>query len=257
MLKDVIAFFRSRIFLLNLGAAILLIAAVFGITYAWLNNYTKHGESITVPDLSGMNIKETETVLNKLNLSFAVVDSVFLPDKNAGAITEQDPLPGAKVKERRTIYLTVNTGIAPKVQMPNLIDVSLRQAEAILQTYGLRVGELSYKSDLAKNAVLEQKFQMREIKPGTMISSGSVIDLVLGNGYGAAKVEVPDLGGLTKTEALFVLKGSSLSVGAVFYDAGIRDSSTAIIYRQFPSPSDSASVNEGESIDIYLKQKAD
>ena len=141
--------------------------------------------------------------------------------------------------------------------MPNLIDVSLRQAEAILQTYGLKTGEFIYRADLAKNAVLEQKFHGREIKPGTPVNKGSMIDLVLGDGVGTSKVAVPELVGLTKSEALFVLKGSSLNVGAVIYDENIRDSLTAKIYRQFPLPSDSASINEGEAIDIYLTQTVD
>jgi beta-lactam-binding protein with PASTA domain len=251
-MKDLIAFFRSKLFLINLAIAAAVIFAIFGFTYLWLDNYTKHGEYISVPDLKGMKVTKVESIVSGLHLQFAVADSVYFPDTEAGIIIEQDPLPKASVKENRTIYLTVNSGIAPKVQMPNLIDVSLRQAEAILQTYGLKFGELSYRHDLAKNAVLEQKFKGREIKPGTLISRGSVINLVLGDGIGGGKVEVPSLIGLTKSEALFVLKGSALNVGAVIFDEGVRDSAGAIIYRQFPLPSDSAMVNEGETIDIYL-----
>ena len=256
-MKDIIAFFKSRLFLINLAAAVLLIAALFGFTYKWLDNYTKHGESISVPDLRGRQAKQLNSVTSNMNLRFAVVDSVFIPDKPAGSIIEQDPMPDAKVKENRTIYLTVNSGIPPKVQMPNLIDVSVRQAEALLQTYGLKTGEFSYRPDLAKNAVLEQKFHGREIKPGASIAKGSVIDLVLGDGFGAYKVSVPSLIGLTKNEALFVLRGSSLSAGAIIFDESVRDSAKAKIFRQFPLPSDSAVISEGESIDIYLTQSND
>ncbi|HLG35366.1 MAG TPA: PASTA domain-containing protein [Bacteroidia bacterium] len=254
-MKDVTAFFRSKLFLINLAIAAAVISAIFWFTYLWLDNYTKHGENISVPDLRGMKVKQVDSLVSNLHLQFAVVDSVYLPDYSRGTIVEQDPLPRANVKEHRTIYLTVNSGIPPKVQMPNLIDVSLRQAEAILQTYGLMVGEFSYRHDLAKNAVLEQKFRGRDIKPGTLISRGSIINLVLGDGIGAGKVEVPSLIGLTKSEALFVLKGSSLNAGAVIFDETVRDSANAIIYKQFPLPSDSATVNEGETIDIYLTHK--
>lgn len=255
-MKDLLAFFRSKLFLINLAIAVALIFAIFGFTYLWLDNYTKHGENISVPDLIGMKVKQVDSLVAGRHLQFAVVDSVFLPDLAPATITEQDPLPNAKVKENRTIYLTVNSGISPKVQMPNLIDVSLRQAEAILQTYGLKAGEFSFRHDLAKNAVLEQKFRGREIKPGALISRGSIINLVLGDGIGGEKIEVPSLIGLTKSEALFVLKGSSLNPGAVIYDGTVSDSAAAIIYKQFPLPSDSAKVNEGETIDMYLSQSS-
>lgn len=255
-MNDLPAFLRSKLFLLNLALAAVVIFAIFGFTYLWLDSYTKHGENISVPDLKGMKVNQVDSLVSGRHLQFAVVDSVFLPDFAPGTITEQDPLPNANVKENRTIYLTVNSGVPPKVQMPNLIDVSLRQAEAILQTYGLKVGEFSFRHDLAKNAVLEQKFRGRDIKPGTLINRGSIIDLALGDGIGSEKIAVPSLIGLTKSEALFVLKGSSLNPGAVIYDGTVKDSAAAIIYRQFPLPSDSSAVNEGETIDIYLTQSS-
>ena len=255
-MKEAVGFLRSRVFLINVIIAIAVMAVLFGVTYLWLDSYTRHGETVAVPDVRGMQMKQIETIISERHLQFAIVDTVFVAEQQPWCITEQDPPPNAKVKENRTIYLTLNSGIPPKVQMPNLIDVSLRQAEAILQTYGLVPGEYSYRHDLAMNAVLEQKFRGRDIKPGTLISKASVVDLVLGDGIGTLKVEVPDLTGQTKVEALFVLKGYSLSIGAVIYDKTVRDSSVAIIYRQFPLPSDTVSVNEGEAIDIYLTQKS-
>jgi eukaryotic-like serine/threonine-protein kinase len=255
-MKDIFAFLRSKLFLVNVALAILAVAAVFGSTYYWLSNYTKHGENIIVPDLIGMNIAQIDSAIKQKHLRYSIMDSVYVAELSGGSIVEQDPAADAKVKENRTIYLTVNTGIPPKVQMPNLIDVSLRQAEAILQTYGLKMGENSFRHDLARNAVLEQRFKGRDIKPGTLISKGSVINLVLGDGIGTARVEVPNLTGQTKSEALFILKGYSLNIGAVIYDKSVKDSANAIIYRQFPLPSDSASVNEGETIDIYLTQSS-
>ena len=99
-MKDIIAFFKSRLFFINLAAAVFLIAALFGFTYKWLDNYTKHGESISVPDLRGKLAKQLDSVTSNMNLRFAVVDSVFIPDKPAGSIIEQDPMPDAKVKEK-------------------------------------------------------------------------------------------------------------------------------------------------------------
>lgn len=252
MLTRAKEFFTSKAFIIHLLLAVVFVAGVFGITYTYLSKYTHHGESIAVPDFRGLKKDRLESFVNSKHLHIAIVDSIFELDKIPGTVVEQDPAPDSKVKEDRTIYLTVNATLPPKVKMPDLIDVSYRQADAILQTFGLKVGNLIYKPDLAKNAVLGQRYRGSEIGPGTEIPKGSVIDLVLGDGLGNTKVAVPDLVGLTKGEALFVLKGSSLNIGTLFYDSGLKDSLFAKVYRQSPVPSDSATLSQGEAVDLYL-----
>src|SRR5258706_1806188 len=189
-MKDVLNFLRSKIFLLNVILAAVVVASVFGFTYKWLNKYANHGQSIEVPELKGLNIAQVTVLLERLHLRYAVVDSIYQLEKMQGTILEQDPAPTAKVKEDRTIYLTINSGIPPKVKMPDLTDVSLRQAEAILETFGLKAGALSYKHDLAKNAVLETRYHGKPIKAGTSVNKRSVIDLVLGDGIGRERASV-------------------------------------------------------------------
>ncbi len=252
MLSRAKEFFTSKSFLLQVVLAIVFIAGVFGVTYSYLGSYTHHGESISVPDFRGLTRDHLGSFMRGKQLHYAIVDSIFELDKIPGTVVDQDPAPDSKVKEDRTIYLTVNASLPPKIKMPDLIDVSYRQADAILQTFGLKVGNLIYKPDLAKNAVLGQRYRGSEIHPGTEIPKGSVIDLVLGDGLGNTRVSVPDLIGLTKGEALFVLKGSLLNIGSIFFDQGVRDSLSAKVYKQTPESSDSANLNQGEAVDLYL-----
>jgi beta-lactam-binding protein with PASTA domain len=247
------AFLTSKTFLINLVLALVFVAAAFGFTYSYLGSYTHHGESISVPDLRGLKKERMESFVEDKHLRYAIVDSLFELDKQPGTVVDQDPAPDSKVKEDRTIYLTVNASLPPKVKMPDLIDVSFRQAEAILQTFGLKVGSLIYKPDLAKNAVLGQRYRGSDISAGREIPKGSVIDLVLGDGLGNTRVPVPELIGLTKGEALFVLKGSSLNIGTVYYERITRDSSNAKVYKQSPEASDDATINQGEAVDLYLR----
>ena len=113
-----------------------------------------------------------------------MIDSIYDSEKVPGTVLDQDPAPNSNVKENRMIYLTINATQPPDVKMPDLVDVSFRQAEAMLQSFGLITGEITYKADLAKNAVLEQRYRNKIIKPGTMLPKGSEIDLVLGDGLG-------------------------------------------------------------------------
>lgn len=253
-MKDIFNFLWSKIFLLNLLLALVVVASVFGFTYKWLNTYTNHGQSIEVPQLKGLNMKQVQDMVEHLHLRYAVIDSIYQLGEKPGTILEQDPAPKAKVKEDRTIYLTINSGLPPTVKMPDLTDVSLRQAEAILQTFGLKSGALTYRHDLAKNAVLEARFRGKTIKPGTSLNKGSVVDLVVGDGIGSERAFVPNLIGLTKAEALTALNDANLSAGAIIFDENIEDSLSAVVYKQFPLPSDSLQLKQGESVDIYLKK---
>lgn len=253
MLGSIFDFIKSKLFLWNLVAATVFVLIILFVTQHWLETYTLHGESISVPDLRNLSLTRVESFLEDKKLRYTVVDSIYKLDKPAGVVLEQDPLPNVKVKENRIIYLSINATLPPKVKMPNLIDVSLRQAEAILNANGLKLGKLIYKPDLAKNAVLAQQYHGSEILPGNEVAKGSLIDLVLGDGLGNTMVSVPMLIGLTKTEALFVLKGSSLTIGSVNYDEDVGNQENAKVYRQFPDYNDSIQIAQGQAVDIYLK----
>lgn len=253
MIKALIQFLKTRFFWINILVIFTVIIMSIGLVYKWLDSYTDHGNSVSVPDLKGMNIQKVNNFLRTKNLSFKIADSsVYLLDQKPGTIVEQDPQPDEKVKQGRTIYLTITRSSAPMVKVPALKDVSLRQAEAILAASGLRMGEQIFKPDLAKNAVLSMMINGRDLKAGTDVPKGSAIDLIVGDGLGNTIVTVPSLIGLTYDEALFVLKGSSLNIGSLFFDGVIKDTLNAKIYDQNPAP-DNNTINQGEAIDLYLR----
>lgn len=250
-----IDFIRSKTFPVHLAAALLTVALLLFATYSWLNSYTNHGEMMEVPNLKGVKFVQVDKYISGRDLRVMVNDStVFLLDKPPGVIVEQDPAPGSKVKKGRMIYLTITRTVPPQVKMPNLVDVSKRQAEAILASFGLKTGSITYKPDLAKDAVLAVTYKGRELKPGDELAKGEVVDLVLGDGLGNTTVDVPLLMGLTLDEALFVLQGSSILVGALLFDETVRDSSLARVYRQNPLAGDSVTIKQGETIDLYFTQ---
>jgi eukaryotic-like serine/threonine-protein kinase len=248
-------FLKSKSFLFNVILSIVLVTATFVSAYYWLGAYTNHGETIVVPEIRKKQMKDIERMLSDRHLKIKVADSsVFIIDKPGGMIVEQDPPPGTRVKENRTIYVTITKIVVPQVKMPAIIDVSDRQAEAILLSYGLKTGDRTYKPDLAKNAVLEVQLNGKILMPGDEVPKGSVIDLVLGDGYGNTEVKVPSLINLTYEEARFTLRASSLAVGAVIYNDDVKDTLNAVVYRQQPAPHDSLVLRQGESVDLYLRR---
>src|SRR5688500_17647818 len=228
-------FYRKHPLLVNfLGIVVVLtLLAIMGVTM--LSAYTQHGQTITVPDLTGKKLNDVQRLLESRKLEFVVIDSSYSAKVKPLSVIEQNPRAGSQVKEKRTIYLTVNALNPPKVKMPDLRDASLKQAQLELESYGLKLGKLTYKPDLALNAVLDQQSKGKSIPPGAMIAKGSRIDLVVGDGLGQTDIDVPNLIGLTLTEAKFVLDGVGLNLGAVVPDNSVDGSQgDAIVYRQVP-----------------------
>ncbi len=254
-MRNFIQFLKSKQFRIHFAIAFGSIAILLFIIFKWLSIYTKHGDTISVPDLKGLELVEAIDVLEEEGFKY-VVDSIYTELAEANTVYEQEPEANALVKENRTIYITVVSGSAPSVKLPELIDVSLREAKAILESYGIKVGQLIYRPDLAQNAVLGIQYKGRDISKGYTLIKGEVVDLILGDGYGNLKVVIPNLIGLSYDEAMFVLQGSKLLVGSVIFDGNSNDTARAVIYRQSPESSSDTSMNkisQGETIDLYLK----
>ena len=148
-----------------------------------LRLFTRHGDEYVVPDLTGRSAAEMEQFVQDSNthrFKFVVIDSIFVPETKGGVVMSQDPAAGQLVKKGRKIYLSVSTMNPPKVEMPNLIDLSLRQAENILNTNNLKLGQVIYKPSRFPNAVLEQRYKGRVIAQGTPVPYNASITLVVG-----------------------------------------------------------------------------
>ena len=180
-LKDFFSFKKNRAFWLNLIAMpAVVIAIIFGVLH-WLDNYTHHGQSIIVPNVKGLPFKQAEAEFNKKNLKAVVVDSNFVKGMPAGAVLEQKPSSGAKVKTGRTVYLTINTAEMPKVAIPDIIDnSSYRQAEARLRALGFKLTAPEIISG-EKDWVYAVKFMEKELTNGEKIPRESVLTLIIGD----------------------------------------------------------------------------
>ena len=180
-LKDFFSFKKNRAFWLNLIAMPIVVVAVIIGVLNWLDEYTHHGQSIIVPNVKGLPIKQAENEFGKKNLKVAVVDSNFVKGMPAGAVLEQKPEGGAKVKTGRTIYLTINTAEMPKVTIPDIIDNSTyRQAEARLRALGFKLTAPEYISG-EKDWVYGVKYQDKELLSGEKIPREAVLTLCIGD----------------------------------------------------------------------------
>lgn len=251
-----IALLVSKVFWKNILLGFGFIVTILLIVFLSLKYYTRHGQSITVPDLRGVNVMQATELLNSMGFKYKI-DSTYALDKVPGTVFEQDPDANSIVKEGRTIYLTIVTRTIPTVVLPDLFDMTFVEANSVLEIYGFKVGQLIYKPDVAQK-VLGVSQNGQTLRPGAVLTAGSVIDLIIGDGSGSEFVNLPYLIGLNLDEASFVIRGASLLLGSVFYDSNVTDSTNAIVYRQFPEVliSDSSTVvPRGSVVNLFLRQK--
>jgi len=174
--------------LIMIAAATLLIV----ITFRWMQSYTRHGQYITVPDVSGMYEEEAGNALAAAGLRYEVSDYKFDKSMVEGGVIEQNPKAGAFVKQERKIYLTLNSGKEPVKAVPDLADnSSLRAAESQLRAAGFKLSPTVYvNGDL--DWVYEIRYRGEKIDAGTEIPEGSVLTIVAGNGNPVEIIEEVD-----------------------------------------------------------------
>ena len=248
-------FFKTKTFKYNALAVVGVTTFLIVLNMFALRIYTDHGESIEIPDLRGKTTAEVSQILNKIDLRFQIRDSVYSHETAPGTVLDHFPKAGMKVKENRTIFITLCAISQEKIPMPQLTDISYRQAINIIESSGLIAGKVEYKPSEFPNLVLEQKSEGREIPVGEIIPKGSVIDLVLGSNSNGETSLVPTLFGQNLTEAKLSLDEVFLNIGTITYDESVlyeAQKGKAMIFKQSPDPAGVFEVQKGTAIDLWL-----
>ena len=192
-IKEFFSFKTNKYFWLNIIAMIVVVMVLlFGVLKS-LDIYTRHGEAVVVPDVKGMTVEEAVKMFRNHGLECVVSDSSYVKNKAAGIILDLNPAAGQKVKEGRTIYLTINTLDVPLRSVPDVADnSSVRQAQAIILAAGFKLNELQMVSG-EKDWVYGVKYQGRQLRAGDKVPLGASLTLMVGNGT-ADRLEVDSMG---------------------------------------------------------------
>lgn len=248
-------FILSKVFAKNLGYAIAIVVGFIMVLLIWMNFYTRHGQARPVPDFYGLSMEETVKLAKKSKLRFSIIDSVYTTVVPRGCVAEQNPKPGFKVKKWRNIALTINAFSPEMVAVPNLIDLPVRQAKALIESSGLKLGDTRFKPDMSINFVLEQLYNGKKVSMGDSLQKGSVVDLVVGKGLSNQRTSVPTLIGLHLEPAREKILVSTLSLGTFVYDSTIvnsNDSINAFVFKQLPEYKEDASLQLGSAMYLWL-----
>jgi len=177
---SLVKFLTSKVFFKQLAIAVVAIVVLCFLVLKWLDVTTNHGEFVIVPDLKGKSIETVGIELKDHDLAMEIQDSAnYNPNYPKYSVIEQNPIAGSQVKENRKIYLILNPSGYRKVEVPNILKRTFRQAKPQLEALQFQIGEISYKKSIGEG-VLSMSHNGKPLKPGTLLPLTSKIDLVIG-----------------------------------------------------------------------------
>jgi len=166
----------------------LLLAFLVGLLFVYLSliflkYITFHNQHQKVPDLKGIPMINLPQIAVDKNLRYEIIDSSkFTPNLPPLSVIEHLPGPGQLVKKNRKIYVTLNPSGYRRISVPDVVQITRRNAEVTLLSVGFSIGEISYRNNIGKDMVLEMRYKGEPLKAGTLLQKTAEIDLVLGNG---------------------------------------------------------------------------
>ena len=243
---------KIGIILFNLLLSVVVVALVVIIVVIGLRKYTQHGVEVLVPNITELYVEEAKIILEAEGLHIEVIDSTYSNKVPLGTIVEQNPKANSHVKHGRSIYVIKNANFRKPVTLPELRDVTLRQAQASLSALGLVIDSIIYEPSAYRDLILGIRKDSVPILAGTVLEVGTPIELIVGQGQGTNNVEIPNVLGKTLEEARSWLMAHSLTVGIVSYDIPPTEENKAqyIVYSQ--TPVSGTLVVEGNSVNLKL-----
>ncbi len=248
-MKTLLALLKNKILYISLAGLItagIIIVLLFD--FVIMPKYTNYNEGVTVPDVTKLSLDEAEHLLTTYGLRFEIHDRRAHSAYPANYVIDQSPSARQLVKPNRKVYLTVNTESTPQVVVPNVVNLSYRNARLQLENHGLAVGSISYESDRFRNTILRQS-----IAPEDTVDRGTSINLVVSDGLGTRMVEVPNIEGLRLSEAQQQIMRAGLRVGEIRFEP-TRDVTPNTVLSYSPAGPE---LTEGETIQLIVSERFD
>lgn len=232
------------------AGGLLAFALVMGIllNFIIMPQYTNFNKGVTVPDVTKISLTEAENLLEQYGLRYEVLERRANAVYPANYILDQAPSPLQIVKPNRKVYLTVNTEVRPTAVVPDVVDMSLTNARIQIENYGFTVGTTSYETSRFRNTIIGQS-----LAPGDTVRRGAVINLVVSDGLGGRTVDVPDIVGISLTEAQQKIRRAGLQVEDIRYEASQEVSPNTVL--SFTPDEDQ--LTEGQALKLIVSERFD
>lgn len=167
---------------------------------------------VEVPDMVGMKIDEAKKEAAQIGLHLEMQnEGVHHPEIPEGLIISQYPLGGERVRQTRSVRITVSLGPAI-FTVPDLKNITVREAKVILDNQKLSLGNIE---EVYSDQVPERKIISQLPDAGEEIGVEEQIDIVVSKGVEPLMVKVPNVLGLERENAISLLKNSNFTIGQI------------------------------------------
>jgi beta-lactam-binding protein with PASTA domain len=258
---EIYAFLTAPFVLKNCLGMMGILLGLFTITFWWLKCYTNHGDSVQVPSYLGMGFREAVKKANSRDFQVVVSDSIYMPGKMPGEVITQNPKPESRVKEGRTIYVTVAKNNPDIIKLPDLTsgdDYDIYSKKLSRLGVKPRIAARIANPKLEPNTIVAVVYKGDTITPklrhGFSVQMGETIDFVVSEKV-LLSVNIPNCECQTLDAARFLIQASNLTVGRITPDATVTNPNTAYVYRQSPKFDANGIIRVGEQIDLYITQQ--
>lgn len=223
------------------GTATIILLVLLGVAIAsgaYFYFSQMMGKFVEVPKLVDLNVKEAEKLLEEKGLKLKIEKREYSSTYEKDKIIRQDPPPGTRIEKGKEVRVVVSLG-ERQVEVPDLIGKSELEAGQILGELGLRIGEVSYEYS---DKIPEDMIMKQVPSPGTRVSRGTAVDIVISRGVEV--VIVPDVTGLSLDRAKELIKKAGLQFEVIEEESETYEKGKVI--RQSPSAGDS--IKKGEKV---------
>jgi beta-lactam-binding protein with PASTA domain len=177
-------FFKKHLIIANFLLAVAIVCVLMCALMVGLNACTHHGKEVTIPDVRGFHLEEAATYIKIRTLKYEVTESLFVKGTEPGTILETVPSIGSSVKEGRTIYLKVSSYIAKLFTVPDVMDMSQRQAVSLLSSTGFENVTIKSVPGKYRDLVVGLESKGRTLTVGDKIQASTRLTLLVCSGTG-------------------------------------------------------------------------
>lgn len=232
-----------------MALAIFAIVIVVYVTMTYLDRYTDQGAAYVTPNFVGKVLVDCKDDAEPLDLELIATDTVFRYKAKPGEVLLQYPEAGHGVKKGRRIFLTIASDKVEMVEVPNMVDLSIRQAKVLIARAGLNLDSIKYVPSPYDGLVLDQNVT-------GMVKKRSFVTLSVGSSKKSRSFRVTNLDGFSLSQVEQYIKKNNLYSGYVGYGDEIitrEDSVNAVVVKQ--SPARGTSITSGDVVNIWLDLK--
>ena len=182
--------------------------------YILLPSYVGYDNEHYLPDVRGHYLQKAKYTLTSLGFKSEVITIPFSETNPPGTVVKMSPRSFTKVKEGRTINLTI-AGHREDIITPNYVSQSLRNARLNASREGLVVDTVMYEFN---NNIKDGHISFQVPRAGHIVKSGASISLGVSKGNPPDYYTVPDVIGKSLKAAKISLAKSGLRLGVLEYE---------------------------------------